>query len=348
MALGKSVGKAVQAASAPEAPVDDGSITKPLFEEQTDGSEQKKDGDQTYAGITDPSTATQSNLYKFGNQAAENFNKTALSRAQSGEDYSKNMQYGSNIPVDSPFADYNNMSWDQTQRLSRLADAFNSQTHWTPGTYSVRDGSGQVGQWQQNTPIQTEEMRRGELTRQGLGQQQSYQLGRANEILSYPQQLTAAFDKMGMDADAAAMEIQRNFADYAQRAQYDQKFSAEYNQALQKGLAYWTEHFAQYEKSKVASILYNQIRDNPQYAQWVAAQMVGYPTPDGQQYLANMITSQVQRSDLAAGMKPEEIYAQVKDILGRMTGYTSWSDSYWNAKAATQSLAGGSDALRGR
>lgn len=340
MALSKTVTIAADAASAP-------TDTKPVDESNPfadynlgDGSDQKKDGHAVFEEVTDPNSKEQETLYKFGNKARDNFNKDALTEAQSGELIDKNMQYGPNIPIESPFANYNNLSWEDTQRLSRLADAYNNRHRLQPGQTGTDAASRSMGQFVKNEPIETEEMRRMGMTRQGLSQQQSMALGRANDILAYPQKLTEMFDKMGMDADAAAMEIQRNFADYAQKAQYDEKFRAEYEQALQKSMTYWTQHFAVYMKSEVGKVLYNEIKNNPGYAQWMATQLTNYPTPSGQQYLAQMIEAQITRSEFINNMSPEQIYAEVQAILGRLTGYTSWSDNYWAAQAGKQSLKG--------
>ena len=340
MALSKTVTIAANAASAP-------TDTKPVDKSNPftdynlgDGSDQKKDGHAVFEEVTDPNSKEQETLYKFGNKARDNFNKDALTEAQSGELIDKNMQYGPNIPIDSPFANYNNLSWEDTQRLSRLADAYNNRHRLQPGQTGTGAASRSMGQFVKNDPIETEEMRRMGITRQGLSQQQSMALGRANDILAYPQKLTEMFDKMGMDADAAAMEIQRNFVDYAQRAQYDEKFRSEYEQALQKSMAYWTQHFAVYMKSEVGKVLYNEIKNNPGYAQWMATQLVNYPTPSGQQYLVQMIEDQIVRSGIIDNMNPEQIDAELRAVFGRLTGYTSWSDNYWTAQAGKQGLAG--------
>lgn len=348
MALSKTVTIAADAASAP-------ADTKPVDKSNPfadynlgDGSDQKKDGHAVFEEVTDPNSKEQETLYKFGNKARDNFNKDALTEAQSGELIDKNMQYGPNIPIESPFANYNNLSWEDTQRLSRLADAYNNRHRLQPGQTGTDAASRSMGQFVKNDPIETEEMRRMDMTRQGLSQQQSMALGRANDILAYPQKLTEMFDKMGMDADAAAMEIQRNFADYAQRAQYDEKFRGEYEQALQKGMLYWTQHFAVYMKSEVGKVLYNEIKNNPGYAQWMATQLVNYPTPSGQQYLVQMIEDQIMRSGIIDNMSPEQIDAELRAVFGRFTGFTSWSDNYWTAQAGKQGIAGAGAGYTGK
>lgn len=347
MALSKTVTTAANAASAP-------ADTKPADQSNPfadynlgDGSDQKKDGHAVFEEVTNPNSKEQATLYKFGNQARDNFNKEAYEDAKQNG-YNKNFQEGNNLPTEGANADWNGMDWDETQRLTRLADAYNNRHRLQPGQLGMAGEGMTMNQFNKNDAIETQEMRRNALTQQGLAQQQSYALGRANDVLSYPQRLTEQFDKMGMDADAAAMEIQRNFADYAQRAQYDEKFRAEYDQALQKSMAYWTQHFAVYMKSEVGSVLYNEIKNNPGYAQWLATQLTNYPTPDGQQYLAQMIEAQITRSGFIDNMSPEQIYAEVQAILGRLTGYTSWSDNYWTAQTGKQSLAGAAAGYTGR
>ena len=289
-------------------------------------------GDAYYASASDRGNATSETIAENGRNARENFNQGSLNKAKSGDLYKENMQYGSNIPIDSPFANYNNMSWDQTQRLSRLADAYNARTRRKAGTFTA-DGITQMDDWQQNPQIQTEEMRRADLTRQGLGQQQSYALGRANEILAYPQKLNEMFDQAGLQADQAAMEINRNFADYARRAQYDMEFRAEFQQALQKDLLYWTQEMSQYQNGKVASILYNEMAHNPQYAQWLASNLTNSVLPSHQQYLAGLITNQIMRSGFQQGESYENVYTAVMQMFGELTGVQAQLDAQQTAYA---------------
>lgn len=315
--------------------------TQNLFKDSGNGAYRfGMNGDQEHANITDPTGSTATSLAANGHNARENFNQGSLNKAKSGELYGENMQYGENIPVDGPFADYNNMSWDQTQRLSRLADAYNASHRWTPGNFNA-DGSGQISQFVRQDPIQTEEMRRGDLTRQGLGQQQSLALNRANEILAYPQKLNEMFDQAGLQADQAAMEINRNFADYARRAQYDMQFKAEFQNALQKDLLYWTQEMSQYQNGKVASILYNEMASNPQYAQWVASNLTSSVLPSQQQYLAGLITNQIMRSGFDLGQSYEDVYTAVEQMFGRITGVQAYITQQQNQYAAKSAFGGG-------
>lgn len=294
-------------------------------------------GDKTHADITDPTSSTSTALDANGKHARENLNQGSLNKAKSGELFDENMQYGANIPIDSPFADYNNLSWEDTQRLSRLADAYNNRHRLQPGKTGTDAASRSMGQFVKNDPIETEEMRRMGMTRQGLSQQQSMALGRANDILAYPQKLNEMFDKAGLDADTAAMEINRNFADYANRAQFDEQFRAEFQNALQKDLLYWTQEMSQYQNGKVAQILFNEMSTNPQYAQWVASNLTNSVLPSQQQYLANLITNQIMRSSFKQGMSYEDVYTAVEQMFGRVTGvqaYVSQQQDQYAAKAA--------------
>ena len=340
---------AEESAFAPADKVHDNDQTA-LFADPGDGSNQKLDGDKQYADITDPNSASQAALYKFGNQARNNLNKEAYEDAKQNG-YNKNFQEGNNLPTESANADWNGMDWDETQRLTRLADAYNNRHRLQPGQLGMAGEGMTMNQFNKNDAIETQEMRRNALTQQGLAQQQAYALGRANDVLSYPQRLTEQFDKLGMDADAAAMEIQRNFADYAQRAQYDEKFRGEYEQALQKGLLYWTQEMQQFQGSKVAAVLYNEMANNPQYAQWVAAQLVSAPAPSQQQYLVNMITSQIQRSGMLNDVDPQSILSQVESVLAKLTGYESYQSQlaagYASGQAFRGSAAGTGSAFSG-
>lgn len=296
-------------------------------------------GDSYYAKAADKGNASSETITANGNNARENLNQGSLDKAKSGELYAENMQFGSNIPIDSPFANYNNMSWDQTQRLSRLADAYNARTRRKAGTFTA-DGITQMDDWQQNPQIQTEEMRRGDLTRQGLGQQQAYALGRANEVLAYPQKLNEMFDQAGLQADQAAMEINRNFADYVRRAQYDMEFKAEFQQALQKDLLYWTQEMSQYQNGKVATILYNEMANNPQYAQWLASNLTNSVLPSHQQYLAGLVTNQIMRSGFQQNESYENVYTAVMQMFGELTGVQAQLDAQQSAYAG-KAAAGG-------
>lgn len=308
-----------------------------LFEQPT--IDNTPDAQAVYDATTNAGNKTQADLNAAGYNGRANLNEDSLNRAQSGEDFNKNMQYGSNIPVDSPFADYNNMSWDQTQRLSRLADAFNSQTHWTPGTYSVRDGSGQVGQWQQNVPVQTEEMRRGDLTRQGLGQQQSYQLGRANEILKHPQDLLNMLDSKGIEANAAQLEIARNFADYVQRSQHDAEFKQRFEQALQKDMLNYTQALGYYWKSEVATVLYNQLLTNNTFAQYMISNLTNTVGPNQTQMLASQLADDLINSNLIQNKSKQDIYLELQKILADITGAQAAIDTATGNYVAGQSAS---------
>ena len=296
-------------------------------------------GDAYYAAASDKGNATSETIAENGRNARENLNQGSLNKAKNGDLYKENMQFGSNIPVDSPFANYNNMSWDQTQRLSRLADAYNARTRRKAGTFTA-DGITQMDDWQQNPQLQTEEMRRADLTRQGLGQQQAYALGRANEILAYPQKLNEMFDQAGLQADQAAMEINRNFADYARRAQYDMEFKAEFQQALQKDLLYWTQEMSQYQNGKVASMLYNEMASNPQYAQWLAFNLTNSVLPSHQQYLAGLVTNQIMRSSMSQNMDTTETYTAVLQMFNELTGVQAQLDAQ-QAAYSGKAAAGG-------
>ena len=289
-----------------------------------------------YNAATDVGNKTQADLNNAGYNGRANLNEGSLNRAQSGEDYNKNMQYGSNIPVEGPFANYNNMSWDQTQRLSRLADAYNASHRWTPGNFNA-DGSGQISQFVKQDPIQTEEMRRGDLTRQGLGQQQSYQLGRANEILKHPQDLINMLDSKGIEANAAQLEIARNFADYTQRAQYDAEFKQRFEQALQKDMLNYTQALGYYWKSEVATVLYNQLLTNSTFAQYMISQLTNNVGPNQTQLLASQLADQIIASGVTQNKDKQSIYLELQKILADITGAQAAIDTTTGNYVAGQS-----------
>ena len=304
-------------------------LEKPVIEDTPDAQ-------AVYNAATDASNKTQADLNAAGYNARANLNEGSLNRAQSGEDYSKNMQYGSNIPVEGPFANYNNMSWDQTQRLSRLADAYNASHRWTPGNFNA-DGSGQISQFVRQDPIQTEEMRRGDLTRQGLGQQQSYQLGRANEILKHPQDLINMLDSKGIEANAAQLEIARNFADYTQRAQYDAEFKQRFEQALQKDMLNYTQALSYYWKSEVATVLYNQLLTNSTFAQYMISNLTNTVGPNQTQLLASQLADQIIASGVTQNKDKQSIYLELQKILADITGAQAAIDTTTGNYVAGQS-----------
>ena len=316
---------------------------KNLWDNVSEDGQSKMDqlantADSQYGGITDGSR-TDADLHSNGYGAGSNLNKDAVDAARTSG-YTQNMQTGPSIPVTSPNADYNGMDWDETQRLSRLADAFNAQRHWTPGTFSVRNGSGQVGQWENNTPVQTEEMRRADITRQGIGQQQSLELQRANEILSYPQKLTEMFDKGGFDANMAELEIRRNFAQYAQQARYDAQFSQVWQNALQKDVMSYTYKLKNWNGNEIVSRLYDLMASNPQAAQWIAGEIGSITAPSLQQYAANNITSALMNTDAFKNMKPEQMYATIEQLISNMTGYTSYVETARMRDSGVRGLGG--------
>lgn len=304
-------------------------LEKPVIEDTPDAQ-------AVYNAATDAGNKTQADLNNAGYNGRANLNEGSLNRAQSGEDYNKNMQYGSNIPVEGPFANYNNMSWDQTQRLSRLADAYNASHRWTPGNFNA-DGSGQISQFVKQDPIQTEEMRRGDLTRQGLSQQQSYQLGRANEILKHPQDLINMLDSKGIEANAAQLEIARNFADYTQRAQYDAEFKQRFEQALQKDMLNYTQALSYYWKSEVATVLYNQLLTNSTFAQYMISNLTNTVGPNQTQLLASQLADQIIASGVTQNKNKQSIYLELQKILADITGAQAAIDTTTGNYVAGQS-----------
>lgn len=294
--------------------------------------------DSLYGGISDGSR-TDETLSEAGYNAPDHLNKGAVDAARN-TGYAQNMMTGPNIPITSPNADYNGMNWDKTQRLSRLADAFNSQTHWTPGNFNA-DGTGQVGQWQQNTPVQTEEMRRAELTRQGLGQQQSLELQRANDILAYPQKLVEMFDKGGFDANMAELEIRRNFAEFAQQARYNAQFSQVWQNALQKDIMSYTYKLKNWNGNEVVSRLYDLMASNPQAAQWIAGEIGNITAPSVQQYAANNIVSALMNTPAFKDMPPEKMYATIEQLLSNMTGFQSYTETARVTHSGVMGTGGG-------
>lgn len=306
-------------------------LEKPIIENTPDAQ-------AVYNAATDVGNKTQVDLNNAGYSGRVNLNEDSLNRAQSGEDYNKNMQYGStNIPVEGPFANYNNMSWDQTQRLSRLADAFNASHRWTPGKVGIDAAGTNIPQYVRQDPIQTEEMRRGDLTRQGLGQQQSLALNRANEILKHPQDLINMLDSKGIEANAAQLEIARNFADYTQRAQYDAEFKQRFEQALQKDMLNYTQALSYYWKSEVATILYNQLLTNSTFAQYMISNLTNTVGPNQTQLLASQLADQIIASGITQNKNKQSIYLELQKILADITGAQAAIDTTTGNYVAGQS-----------
>ena len=294
--------------------------------------------DSLYGSISD-GTRTDATLSEYGYNAPSHLNKGAVDAARNSG-YAQNMMTGPNIPITSPNMDYNGMDWDKTQRLSRLADAFNSQTHWTPGNFNA-DGTGQVGQWQQNTPVQTEEMRRADITRQGINQQQSLELQRANEILSYPQRLTEMFDKGGLDANMAELNIRRNFAELAQQARYNAQFSQVFQNALQKDIMSYTYKLKNWNGNEVVSRLYDLMASNPLAAQWITGEIGTITAPSLQQYTVNNITSSLMSSPAFKDLSPEQVHAAVEQITSNITGFQSYAETARTTHGMLMGTGGG-------
>ena len=205
-------------------------------------------------------------LFDYGTNANDRLNRGTEEEArQNGWD--KNFQYGKEDTVtQSPFANFNGLSWDETQRLSRLADAYNNRHRLQPGQLGMAGEGMTMNQFTKNDAIDTEEMRRARMTERGEETRQQNELGRTNELLAYPQKLTEQFDRIDGNAQAAAITIQQNWADMVRRGAYDTQYKRQFEVAVQKDLLYWTREMQNYEGGKVAAILYNELNTNPQFA----------------------------------------------------------------------------------
>lgn len=310
-----------------------------------DGSERSMlDADKTYADATDKTNATAQTIYENGEGAKQ---QTQLQdNYLNGGKTKANAKADMNVPVEDPFGNYNNMSWDDTLRLSRLADAYNSQRHWEKGKISL-DGTGAENRYVQNTPVNTEESRRADITRDLSKQQSQYTLQRNNESLAYPLELQKMFDRTSDDAYRASMEIQRNWADYARRARFDAQFRDEYTAALQRYMQYWGENMRQYQQGKVSSVIWNLLADDPQFAQWMASTMTTSVTPSQDQYLANNIVQGIVNSGRSQGLTKEQIYEAFQEVMGTLTGVAGAVNGYYNTQAAIKTAQGFGGGLTG-
>lgn len=315
------------------------------FANVPDGSERKDlDPDKTYSDATDKTNATSQTLYENGEGAKQ---QTHLQdNYLNGGKTKANAKADMNVPVEDPFGNYNNLSWDDTLRLSRLADAYNSQTHWQKGKISL-DGTGAENRYVQNIPVNTEEARRAGITRDLSKEQSQYTLQRNNESLAYPLELQKMFDRTSDDAYRASMEIQRNWADYARRARFDAQFRDEYAAALQRYMQYWGENMKQYQQGKVSSVIWNLLANDPQFAQWMASTMTTSVTPSQDQYLASDIVQGIVNSGRAKGLNKEQLYMALQEVMGTLTGVAGAVNNYYGTQAAIKAAQGVGGALTG-
>lgn len=297
------------------------------------------DASKLYDDVTDEKQGTQQTISENGENADKTQNRGALDNFQNGGMDQVNPQAKTNIPVEDPFGNYNNLSWDQTLGLSRLVDAYNNQRHWTPGNFNA-DGTGAISQYVQNEPIQTEETRRGEIVRQGIGQQQAYSLGRANEALSYPLELTKMFDRSWNSAQDAAMELRRNYADMVQRARFDSEYRDMFRQALQKDIQRWTIELGQYEDNKVARALWNEFSRNPQYIQFLAGVMTNGVMPQVNQYYAQEIVNDMMRTNPEIAKDPQKALEVIMQYMNTIGNYTARMEGNAAVGAATATIGG--------
>lgn len=276
----------------------------------------------------------------------ENSGRGTSERKKELEDeYAKDMTTytptaGTDISTADPFGNYNNLSWEDTLRLSRLADAYNSQRHWEKGKISL-DGTGAENRYVQNTPIETEEMRRAGNVRNLNMQQAQYTLGRNNEALAYKLDLAKMFDGTANQAYAAYMDIQRNHADYVRRARYDEQFRKKYEQELQKDISYYLREMNRFQDNKTAAVIYNFMESDPMYGQWLAANMTQATLPSQIQYIADQFAQEIIAAGKAQNYDYNELYQSLKQVLLGIAGYSGRVDT----SIGVQNAIGGAAAV---
>lgn len=300
--------------------------------------------DKTFADANDPTTATSETIDKNGRNAGQQ--TELLDQYKNGGMENTNPKANIDVSTEDPFGNYNNMGWEDTLRMSRLADAYNSQRHWEKGKISL-DGTGAENRFVQNTPVETEEQRRAGITRDINKQQSQYTLQRNNASLSYPLELQKMFDQTSDDAYRASMDIQRNWADNARRARFDAQFRQEYANALQKDILFWTQEMSQYQNSKVATIIWNMMESDPQFAAWMSSNMTTSVTPSQDQYLANNIIQAIVNSGKAQGLSNEQLYTGLQEILGTLSGVAGAASGYYDTQAAIKTAQGFGGGLTG-
>ena len=243
------------------------------------------------------------------------------------------------ISTADPFGNYNNLSWDDTLRLSRLADAYNSQRHWEKGKISL-DGTGAENRYVQNTPIETEEMRRAGNVRNLNMQQAQYTLGRNNEALAYKLDLAKMFDGTANQAYAAYMDIQRNHANYVRESRYNEQFRAKYQQELQKDISYYMREMNRFQDNKTAAVIYNFMESDPMYGQWLAANMTQASLPSQIQYIAQQFAQEIVNTGKQQGYKYNELYQSLEQVLLGIAGYSGRINNSIGLQNAVNAVTG--------
>lgn len=322
----------------PTAPVKDTAVTN-VFESSNpgDGSDQKVDASTVASKAADPTNISSQMIMDNGGGAEQQ--TWMQDKYLNGGMEKATPTANQNTPINDPFiGEFNNMSWDDTQRLARLADAFNAGHRWTPGKTGIDSASRQMPQFVQNDQVQTQEMRRNDLTQQGLAQQQAYTLGRNNAALAYPLELTKMFDQTSNQAYSAMLELNRNYGDYVRQSAFNMEFKAEYEQALQKGMMWYAENMKQYQGGKVGAMLWQVFEKNPQYAQYIGQQIAQGVLPQQGQYLAQQVVNDMLQKGKLANMSSADQSALVNQINQMIGVYTGSQDTYFGYYGMGQSM----------
>ena len=268
---------------------------------------------------------------------ADAIDRGAHTRASSSG-FNDNFQYApENVAIDNPFADYNNLSWEQTKQLSRLADAFNNSKRWTPG--QMVDGKiVQHSGAQDRKPIETEETRRMDTSRQALAKQTDQALDRANTTLMYPQKLTEMLDSAGLEANKAQLEMRRHWADYAAMAQYNAEFAKPWEDAVQRSYDKYIHDLAKWEGSDTAITLYNLQRTDPMLSTWIGGEIAKCTNPSMEQYLAGLVARQLLNDN--PNLKNGDYHALLSELLDTFNGLTALAE-YANTQSVIKSAKAG-------
>ena len=212
----------------------------------------------------------------------------------------------------SRWGNYNNMSYNNTLGLSRLADAFNAQRAWFAPSVNPLSRGGEGGGVKinlvQNPTINTEEQRAMGINRQLAAQRGSFDLARQDRSQNVPITLEEAVSKGILNAGQQKDLQNLGFGDQLRRDIWNKIYNAEYSQSLSERMQQFAADLAQQEAGENAEFLMKTFAKDPTLAVMTAQMLgAGAQMPSMETWLNNSyIANQLQER----GIDPRSAQAQ--------------------------------------
>lgn len=244
-------------------------------------------------------------------------------------------QWDWNLGKNNPTGNLNNMSFNRTLDMSRLADAFNNRlyhradprgignVHFSGESGGARTGSS--GTWEKHE-INTEEMRQMERNRSLDEKQRGRQIGRAEDVQDY----RLGLRKQGDTAfsEAAKQEATNNidWGNFLREQVFNEKYVREYETRLTKAVQEYVQNLPYHLKTVAADYI---IKFGLEERTLLTA-LMNAGTPFSQQ---NRLMSQALDRIENMDMSPDERRAVMK--------FYGISDSVQNINMLNDNLTGG-------